>query len=114
MSTAVVQAMFVFQGFARKSQDFADIGLTQLQAALVLEPWAHKLALVQDITAQWKGSTVGFEYEVSEPFGAWLRTHMQSPGTVKRAALAELTRSFFDRTPSPLSPSQYRTVRAIS
>lgn len=112
--TAIVQSAFLFQGFASKSQDFSDTGMTQFQAANYLEPWAHKLSLVRDVASQWKGLPGEFEYEVSEAFGAWLRAHFKAPDATKRTALAELTRDFFTRGGDPLTPTQYRTIKAIT
>lgn len=112
--TAVIQGAFLFQGFARRSQDFRDIGMSRIDAAHLLEPWAHKLSLIRDVVTAWRNLPGIFEYEVSENFGAWLRTHMSAPEAVQRAALAEMVRDFFSRGGAPLTSSQYRTIRAIS
>jgi hypothetical protein len=114
MHSAIVHGAFAFQGFSSKSQDFSDTGGGWIDAAVSLEPWAHKLALIQEITERWHTVPSVFAYEVSAPFGAWLRSHLNSPDSVKRAAIAELTRDFYSRAGSPLTPPQYRTVRAIA
>jgi uncharacterized protein (DUF1684 family) len=114
MMTAVIQSAFLFQGFSRRSPDFTDTGMGRIDAAHYLEPWAHKLSLIRDVTSAWKAFPGVFEYEVSESFGAWLRTHLSAPLAVQRAALAEMVRDFSSRGGSPLTASQYRTIRAIS
>lgn len=97
-ANTAVQAMFLFQGFIGQKEDLEDTGMGQIEVAQYLAPWAARIDeyLEKLVDENWSFPGV-FEYEVTEEFGAWLRTNDVNNDAYIWTKLVNLTSSFLLR-----------------
>lgn len=93
-----VHAMFLFQGFAAAGANFSDTGMGQIDAAHAIAPWADAIGDCWEYLSDIQDFPGVFDYEVTEPFGQWLRANWDAPFPEAIGQLLDLIKQFFRDT----------------